>query len=120
MIVYWHTFGIAIIMNHFKENATVIYKDLDGQMIDTFVVFDTDDVTGLTHINHQNLRVPASQLTLHAKTVCDYHMPLADAFSFEILKKLKEKYYAIDAQKKTITLNPEKQQNKLYLLANAS
>ena len=107
-------------MNHFNENATVIYTDQNGRHIDTFVVFDTDDVTGLTHINHENLRVPAGQLKLHAKTVCKYHMPLADAFSFEILKKLKNKYHAIDGQKKTIALNPEKQHTNLYLLANAS
>jgi hypothetical protein len=32
--------------------------------------------------------------------VCEYHLPIADAFSFEIIKKLREKYLAIDAAEK--------------------
>lgn len=56
------------------------------------MIFDTDRVTGLTHINHENLKVPTAHLRLHAKTVGDYHLPLADAFSFELFKVLREKY----------------------------
>jgi hypothetical protein len=36
--------------------------------------------------------VPSESLRLHAKTVCKFHLPIADAFSFEIIKMLKEKY----------------------------
>lgn len=107
-------------MTQFKENASVIFTDHEGRQIDTFVIFDTDEVTGLTHINHQNLRVPANNLALHSKTVGLYHMPLADAFSFELLNKLKTKYQEIDAMRKTIPLKPERQTNNMYLLANAS
>ena len=107
-------------MIQFKENASVIFTDSEGRQIDTFVIFDTDEVTGLTHINHLNLRVPAVSLALHAKTVGDYHMPLADAFSFEMLSKLKEKYSKIDAERKTLPMKPAKQSNPVYLLAKAS
>jgi hypothetical protein len=106
-------------MTHFRENASVIYTDRDGRQIDTFVVFDTDRVTGLTHINHENLRVPADQLVLHQKTVGIYHMPLADAFSFELLNKLKAKYYALDAERAVPSLIREKQ-TKMYPLAKVS
>ncbi|RYY37018.1 MAG: hypothetical protein EOP46_04250 [Sphingobacteriaceae bacterium] len=107
-------------MKHFNENASVIYTDASGNNIDTFVVFETDSVTGLTHINHENLRVPAEQLTLHAKTICQYHVPLSDTFSFEMLKKLKEKYRAIDAQRKTPVLQPHKAFRSNTNLAKAS
>ena len=107
-------------MIHFKENASVIFTDSEGRQIDTFVIFDTDKVTGLTHINHENLRVPAANLVLHSKTVGDYHMPLTDAFSFETLRKLKEKYHQIDAARKPIPLKTESEEGKMYLLANAS
>jgi hypothetical protein len=102
-------------MTAFKANASVIYTDPQGKKIDTFVVFDTDRDTGLTHINHENLRVAPTQLVLHAKTVCDYHLPIADAFSFEILKKLRDKYTEIDAQQKAAA--PVKE---MYVLAAAS
>jgi len=107
-------------MIHFKENASVIFTDSEGRQIDTFVIFDTDKVTGLTHINHENLRVPADNLALHSKTVGGHHMPLADAFSFELLRKLKEKHHKIDASRKTVPLKPEIQAGKMYLLAKAS
>jgi hypothetical protein len=87
-------------MKNYKANASVIYTDSEGNKIDTFVIFDTNPKTGMTHINHQNLLVSAGQLELHAKTVGDYHMPLADAFSFEIIKKLREKYALADSMKK--------------------
>lgn len=83
-------------MKQYKANASVIFTDAEGRQIDTFVIFDTDHHSGLTHINHENLKVSASQLQLHPKTICDYHLPIADAFSFEIIKKLRDKYAAID------------------------
>jgi hypothetical protein len=92
-------------MKTYKANASVIYTDAKGRKIDTFVIFDTDSHTGLTHINHENLKVAAAQLQMHPKTVCDYHMPLNDAFSFEIIKKLREKYAIIDSAKK-VTVSP--------------
>ena len=87
-------------MKTYKANASVIYTDATGRKIDTFVIFDTDSHTGLTHSNHENLKVAADQLQIHPKTVGDYHMPLNDAFSFEMLKKLRDKYAAIDGAKK--------------------
>jgi len=83
-------------MKRFKENDTVVYTNGDGQMIDTFVIYDTDPVTGLTHINHMNLKVPESRLQLHPLTIEGHHMPMRDAFSFEIFKKLKEKFQVHD------------------------
>jgi hypothetical protein len=79
-------------MKRFNEDATVIYTDPEGNKIDTFVVFETDGLTGLTHINYMDMKVPAETLELHAITVGKFHLPMADAFSFEIFKKLKEKY----------------------------
>ena|ERR1700761_5388860 len=84
-------------MNNFKADASVIFTADDGRRIDTFVIFDTDTSTGLTHIDHENLKVPAEALTLHSKTVCASHLPIGDAFSFEMIRKLREKYQAIDA-----------------------
>ena len=107
-------------MTRFKENASVIYTTANGEKLDTFVVYDTDEVTGLTQINFENLRVPANRLVLHSKTACDFHMPLNDAFSFELLAKLKEKYSQIDAQRKTLSLKPELQKPSTYRLAKAS
>ncbi|HEY4195726.1 MAG TPA: hypothetical protein VGM63_09335 [Mucilaginibacter sp.] len=83
-------------MKTFKANCSVIYTDNNGQQIDTFVIFDTDLQTGLTHINHENIKVSSRQLEMHAKTVCDYHLPVADAFSFELIKKLRDKYAYLD------------------------
>lgn len=94
-------------MTHFHENASVIYIDSDGKKIDTFVIFDTDPVTGLTQINHENLRVSSECLVLHTKTACQYHMPLKDAFSFELLHKLKDKYRSFDEQRKMVKMIPE-------------
>jgi hypothetical protein len=107
-------------MKHFNENSSVIFTDRDGRQIDTFVVFGTDPVTGLTHINYRNLRVPVSQLRLHAKTIGDHHMPLEDAFSFELLRKLKEKYHVADMQKSSPQLKPRVVANKVHKLAKAS
>ncbi|MFD2144495.1 hypothetical protein [Mucilaginibacter antarcticus] len=105
-------------MQHYHQNASVVYTDREGKQIDTFVIFDTDNKTGLTHINHENLVVSADQLKLHQKTVGKYHLPIEDAFSFEMLKKLRNKYKAIDnrpAIKEVATATP-----KLTILAKAS
>jgi hypothetical protein len=107
-------------MKHFNENASVIFTDRDGRQIDTFVVFGTDPVTGLTHINYENLRVPASQLSLHAKTIGDHHMPLEDAFSFELLRLLKEKYRVADRQKRSPQLKPTAAAKRVHTMAKAS
>ena len=102
----------------FKANASVIYTNAEGKQIDTFVIFDTDTTTGLTHINHENLKVASDKLALHSKTVCQYHLPIADAFSYEIIKKLREKYAAIDErsvmQPAKVTVTP------MVILAQAS
>lgn len=105
-------------MKRFEENASVVYTDKEGRQIDTFVVFATDAVTGLTHINHENLQVPLDRLRLHEKTVTRYHLPIADAFSFEIFKKLRDKYAALDSRVKQEILKPEPA--PLTLLAKAS
>jgi hypothetical protein len=108
-------------MTAYKANASVIFTDADGRQIDTFVIFDTDTHTGLTHINHENLKVPAEKLQLHGKTVCDYHLPIADAFSFEMIKKLRDKYEAIDSQKKVpVHKMPEPKISGMQVLAKAS
>ncbi len=83
-------------MKRFNENDTVIYTNEDGQMIDTFVIYDTDAATGLTHINYMNLKVPENMLQLHPLTIERHHLPMQDAFSFEIFKKLKEKFSVQD------------------------
>ncbi|EHQ30423.1 hypothetical protein [Mucilaginibacter paludis] len=84
----------------FKEHESVVYTDAEGNMIDTFVVYDTDAKTGLTHINHMDMLVPLNQLQLHPKSLESNHVPVRDAFSFEILKKLKAKYTDHDVELK--------------------
>ncbi|ASU33732.1 hypothetical protein [Mucilaginibacter xinganensis] len=80
-------------MKQYNEYATVIYTDCEGKEIDTFVIYDTDPLTGLTHINHNNLRVSGESLKMHPGTAVEkYHLPINDAFSFEIFKKLKDKF----------------------------
>ncbi len=86
-------------MNIYKANASVIYTDEEGRQIDTFVIFDSNPGTGITHINYHNLEVAADSLNIHPKTVGNYHLPLADAFSFEMFRKLRDKYEALDAEK---------------------
>jgi len=104
-------------MKIYKENDTVIYTDKNGQSFDTFVIFDTDRNTGLTHINHNNLRVDASSLTLHPNSFNGSTSPLADPISFLLFNKLKEKYTLIDANKAMV--NSVMPQSK-ELLAQAS
>jgi hypothetical protein len=88
-------------MRKFKENDLVIYTDSEGKRIDTFVIFDTDSTTGLTHINHNNLKVNLSSLNLHPRAVQPGALPIQDAFSFELFSRLKEKYARIDNDKAT-------------------
>jgi hypothetical protein len=87
-------------MKIYNEHDSVVYTDAQGNKIDTFVVYETDPKTGLTHINHMDLLVPADQLLLHPKTLKSNHVPVCDAFSFEILKKLKAKYTDNDTELK--------------------
>lgn len=105
-------------MKRFEENASVVYTDNEGRQIDTFVIFATDVETGLTHINHENLKVSVDALRLHEKTVGKYHLPIADAFSFEIFKKLRDKYAELDSRPKEELAMQE--QAPLMLLAQAS
>jgi hypothetical protein len=103
-------------MKHYKGNSSVIFTDASGRQIDTFVIFDTEPHTGLTHINHDNLKVAAERLQLHAKSACEHHMPIQDAFSFEMIRKLRDKYEVVDAMKKvTVSKLP-----KMFVLAKAS
>ncbi|NCD68370.1 hypothetical protein [Mucilaginibacter agri] len=88
-------------MKAFKANASVIFTDATGCRVDTFVIFDSDPYTGLTHINHENLKVHADRLELHKNSACEHHMPLQDAFSFEMIRKLRDKYAAVDKTKKS-------------------
>jgi hypothetical protein len=83
-------------MKKFKEHDSVVYKDEEGRFIDTFVIFETDDSTGLTHINYMDLLVPADKLKLHPKTEQENHVPVSDDLSFELFKMLKEKYSSTD------------------------
>ena len=102
-------------MKTFKEYESVVYIDAGGRLIDTFVVFDTDKVTGLTHINHMNLKVPSETLQLHPATIANYNLPMQDAFSFEIFRKLKEKHAKLmPVVKSTLKAEPG------YKLAKAS
>ncbi|OCX54432.1 hypothetical protein BEL04_09315 [Mucilaginibacter sp. PPCGB 2223] len=94
-------------MKRFNEHDTVVYTNEKGQMIDTFVIYDTDPDSGLTHINHMNLKVPESMLQLHPLTIKGHHMPMRDSFSFEIFKKLKEKFLVQDKLTVRRKLKPE-------------
>jgi hypothetical protein len=87
-------------MKTYNENAIVIYTDDEGNRYDTFVIFDTDTKTGLTHINHFNLKVNSDSLELHPNSLTGSPMPLADPLSFELFNKLKSKYTHIDKKKK--------------------
>ncbi len=103
-------------MKTFNEHESVIYTDAEGREIDTFVVFDTDNVTGLTHINHMDLRVSTDSLQLYPASIAKWNLPMRDAFSFEIFKKLKAKYEGPSAQPVKRTLRAEQG----YKLAKAS
>jgi len=105
-------------MKHFFANASVVYTDSSGRKIDTFVIFDTDPETGLTHVNHGNLKVTSDRLKLHATTITKFHLPIADAFSFELLRKLRKKYSFLDSQPKVKRTPPADAPG--YFLAEAS
>ena len=105
-------------MRLYKENDSVIYTDSEGNRIDTFVIFDTDRQTGLTHINHLNLKVKASGLELHTRSANGYAIPMNDPVSFELFRQLKQKYVRLDNQKKKeIALYPDQ---TMKLLPKAS
>jgi len=80
------------IMKNFKENDVVIYTDREGNSFDTFVIFGNDIDSGLVHINHENLKVSPAFLELHPNAFSGNAMPFADAYSFMLFNKLKEKY----------------------------
>ncbi|MBD1394829.1 hypothetical protein [Mucilaginibacter glaciei] len=105
-------------MKRFNENETVIYTDSDGRNIDTFVVFETDMATGITHINHMDMKVQADALRLHPGTIEKYNLPMVDAFSFEIFKKLKDKYGAKDVP--SISRDLKTEANHMHVLKQAS
>ena len=86
-------------MRNYKENDLVIYTDGEGRRIDTFVIFDTDPKTGLTHINHFNLSVPLSALELHPNASIPGVIPIADPLSFQLFCRLKEKYSQLEEEK---------------------
>jgi len=88
-------------MKTYKENDSVIYTDEKGNRIDTFVIFDTDRKSGLTHINHLNLKVDGSKIELHPRSANGCSMPMNDSFSFELFKQLKEKFLNYDRKNKT-------------------
>jgi len=91
-------------MKHYKENDMVIYTDSEGNRFDTFVIFDTDRQTGLTHINHLNLKVDNTVLELHPRSANGCTIPMNDTYSFELFKQLKEKYTNIDNLKQNPVL----------------
>ena len=86
-------------MKIYKENDIVIYTDNEGNRFDTFVIFETDRKTGLTHINHFNLTVEAYALELHPSSLTGNAVPFADSHSFLLFNKLKEKYAKLDEHK---------------------
>ena len=86
-------------MKIYKENDIVIYTDNEGNRFDTFVIFETDRKTGLTHINHFNLTVEASALELHPSSLTGNPTPFADSHSFLLFNKLKEKYARLEGHK---------------------
>jgi len=90
-------------MKTFKENELVIYTDNEGNRFDTFVIFDTDRKTGLTHINHFNLKVNVAALELHPRSLSSNGVPLSDLLSFRLFSQLKEKYTQRDEAKKVNT-----------------
>jgi hypothetical protein len=85
-------------MRTYKENDSVIYTDSEGNRIDTFVIFNTDKHTGLTHINHQNLLVAGQALELHSRSASGHAIPMGDPASFELFRQLKQKFLKADRQ----------------------
>jgi len=106
-------------MKTYRENELVIYTDSKGNRFDTFVIFDTDTKTGLTHINHFNLKVNASSLELHPHSLTSNGVPLSDLLSFRLYSQLKEKFTQLDETKKVNTSLVVYRDTE-QLLANAS
>ena len=107
-------------MKTYKENDSVVYTDEKGNRIDTFVIFDTDIKTGLTHINHLDLMVDTNMLELHQRSAIRCSMPMNDSFSFELFKQLKEKFTSRDKMKKTKAVTVYRGMRVVELLARAS
>ena len=88
-------------MKTYKENDLVIYTDSEGKRYDTFVIFDTDELSGLTHINHYNLKVDLSSLVLHPRALKGNPIPMSDELSFNLFQQLKNKFIEKDINKNT-------------------
>ena len=73
-------------------------------MAEFAVIFETDRLTGLTHINHLNLKVTDAQLELHPRSLTN-QIPMTDVYSFELFKQLKEKYNDIDSSNANKAIN---------------
>ncbi|MEO8886920.1 MAG: hypothetical protein ABI367_12720 [Mucilaginibacter sp.] len=99
-----HLYYKTLQMTHYKENDMVIYTDNEGNRFDTFVIFDTDRQTGLTHINHLNLMVENTVLELHPQSVNGCTIPMNDTYSFELFRQLKQKFITIDNARQKPTL----------------
>jgi hypothetical protein len=106
-------------MRIYRENEIVIYTDKEGNRIDTFVIFDTDKQTGLTHINHLNLKVKDDELELHPHSSTG-RIPIADSLSFELFKQLKEKFIRYDQMGKTNATTLYRDMKVVRLFAEAS
>lgn len=106
-------------MKMYRENDSVVYTDETGKKIDTFVIFDTDHKSGITHINHNNLKVDANQLELHPRSANGCSMPMNDSISFELFKQLKEKYLKQD-ELKHARANMNRDAKVINILAKAS
>jgi hypothetical protein len=91
-------------MKKYNQDNMVIYTDCEGNRFDTFVIYDTDPVTGLTHINHQNLRVPARRLKLRPASAGAGRIPMKDPYSFKLFRRLREKYSLRNKAQKPRTL----------------
>ncbi|MGV8878457.1 MAG: hypothetical protein ACOH2A_05450 [Sphingobacteriaceae bacterium] len=83
-------------MKNYKENDRVIYIDDNGLRHETFVIFDTEKRTGLTHIDYANLRVKEDQLKLLFHSSDWNHRPIQDPLSFELFKYLKRQYLVFE------------------------
>lgn len=90
-------------MKRFKEYDRVVYIDDKGLRHETFVVFDTEKGTGLTHIDYANLRVTANQLELLFHSSEWNHRPIQDPLSFELFKYLKRQYLIFENRRHTAT-----------------
>jgi hypothetical protein len=107
-------------MRTYKENEIVIYTDKAGNRFDTFVIFETDRETGLTHINHENLKVKNADIELHPCSANGYTIPMDDSYSFELFKQLKEKFTNYDKRKKLNAATLYRDLKIVNLMAKAS